>query len=406
MKKFVYLLTTALMLAGCTPSESPNEPKPGTVRAVGVKISSPTLILWSGETKTLTATVAPTKAENQSVTWSSDNESIATVSAVGEVTGVGGGSATITVTTEDGGFTALCLVTVNIRLIPVTQIGLTAENAARFDEYIDELLAEYPEGTIGLNAGDHEVEITMENLAKLWCEHIPTDDARIVVIDNKLRIAKIQSENIEWGVGPGTSRLAEWTWLSQLNGTAPVLTLLYNANIDLSVIPGIKISEEFVAPENLVSEPIYGGDNATVPTLMGDFIMLDIHVLPVGIELYIKYPGLTNKFAFRLDADRYAIDAASTKELDEQLIQNYNGEPYGDGPIGSMPPADTTLNYRTCMEYLRSLGVTFSWLAETPAGSGRSRALYVYCSFERENKLKLVGKVPIGLPAWAASLAQ
>jgi uncharacterized protein YjdB len=64
-----------------------------------------------GDTVTLTATVIPSTATNKAVTWSSSAEGVATVEN-GVVTGVSAGSATITVTTVDGGKTDTCAVTV------------------------------------------------------------------------------------------------------------------------------------------------------------------------------------------------------------------------------------------------------------------------------------------------------
>ena len=58
--------------------------------------------LFTGDTATLTATVQPSNATNQNVTWSSDKPDVATVDAAGKVTAVGAGTATITVTTADG----------------------------------------------------------------------------------------------------------------------------------------------------------------------------------------------------------------------------------------------------------------------------------------------------------------
>ena len=60
----------------------------------------------------LEATVSPDNATNKSVTWESNNTSVATVDANGKVSAVAAGSATITVTTVDGGETATCAVTV------------------------------------------------------------------------------------------------------------------------------------------------------------------------------------------------------------------------------------------------------------------------------------------------------
>ena len=84
-----------------------------SVPVTGVSLNRATLSLNTGETSALTATVAPATATNKSVTWASSNTSVATVSSSGVVTAVGAGSATITVTTQDGGFTASCAVTVS-----------------------------------------------------------------------------------------------------------------------------------------------------------------------------------------------------------------------------------------------------------------------------------------------------
>lgn len=78
-----------------------------------VSLDKTTLGLTEGETARLTATVEPSNATNKSVTWSSDNESVATVDTSGNVTAVSAGTATITVTTDDGGKTDTCTVTVS-----------------------------------------------------------------------------------------------------------------------------------------------------------------------------------------------------------------------------------------------------------------------------------------------------
>lgn len=78
----------------------------------GVSLNTSTASVDVGSTVTLTATVSPSNATNKTVTWSTGNSSIATVSN-GVVTGVAEGTATITVTTADGNKTASCTVTVN-----------------------------------------------------------------------------------------------------------------------------------------------------------------------------------------------------------------------------------------------------------------------------------------------------
>lgn len=84
----------------------------GNVSVTGVTLNKTTLKLTKGASETLTATVAPTNATNKKVTWTSSDPAVATVDASGKVTGVAKGTATITVTTENGGHTATCAVEV------------------------------------------------------------------------------------------------------------------------------------------------------------------------------------------------------------------------------------------------------------------------------------------------------
>lgn len=78
----------------------------------GVTISNKNLELKKGETGELSATVAPEDASLKTVTWSSSDESVATVDSDGKVTAVGMGTATITVKTVDGEKTDSCEVTI------------------------------------------------------------------------------------------------------------------------------------------------------------------------------------------------------------------------------------------------------------------------------------------------------
>ncbi len=71
------------------------------VKPTGVTVSPTTLKLTSGESGTLTATVAPSNATDKSVTWTSSDPKVATV-ADGTVKAVGAGTATITATTSNG----------------------------------------------------------------------------------------------------------------------------------------------------------------------------------------------------------------------------------------------------------------------------------------------------------------
>jgi uncharacterized protein YjdB len=94
------------------------------IPVTGVTLAPPDALLIVGNTLTLEATVEPDEATNKTVTWSSDDDKIATVNSAGEVTAVAPGTAMITVTTNDGEFTATCSVTVEDEnvLVPVTGV--------------------------------------------------------------------------------------------------------------------------------------------------------------------------------------------------------------------------------------------------------------------------------------------
>lgn len=104
---------------------------PATIAVTGVSLDkSNETLTASGATLSLTATVAPTNASNQSVTWESSAPGVASVSGSGltaTVTPVTAGSATISVKTVDGNFTASCNVTVNAAAVPVTGVSFSPD---------------------------------------------------------------------------------------------------------------------------------------------------------------------------------------------------------------------------------------------------------------------------------------
>ena len=93
-----------------------------TTPTSGVSVSPTTATIIKGQTRQLTATVSPSSASNKSVSWSSSNNTVATVSSTGLVTAKAAGTADITVTTKDGNYKDVCKVTVRV---PVTGVSLS-----------------------------------------------------------------------------------------------------------------------------------------------------------------------------------------------------------------------------------------------------------------------------------------
>ncbi|MBU3111007.1 M4 family metallopeptidase [Clostridium lacusfryxellense] len=98
-----------------------------TQSVTGVILDKTTAGLKVGESTSLRATVRPADAFNNNATWSSTNSSVASVDGAGKVTALGIGTATIKITTADGGYTSSCNIIVF--QAPAVPIGLQAISA-------------------------------------------------------------------------------------------------------------------------------------------------------------------------------------------------------------------------------------------------------------------------------------
>ena len=88
------------------------QPEPAEIRVASISLSKSTLELTVGDQASLDATISPDNATNKEISWASDNEAVATVSAEGVVKALRAGTASITAKTVDQGKTASCAVTV------------------------------------------------------------------------------------------------------------------------------------------------------------------------------------------------------------------------------------------------------------------------------------------------------
>ena len=100
-----------------------------SIPVTGVTLDQTSLTFTDWNAQQLTATVSPDNADDKSVAWTSSDESVATVDANGLVTPVANGTAQITVTTNDGGFSASVPVTVDV-FVPTPVTGVALDQAA------------------------------------------------------------------------------------------------------------------------------------------------------------------------------------------------------------------------------------------------------------------------------------
>ena len=110
--------------------------KIGTEKVSGVELNLKELSLALNETAKLEVNVLPANALNKKVIWTSSDESIATVDENGVITALKEGKVIITVTTEDGHFTATCEVTVTNNVVPVTKIYIVGSTTVSVGDTI------------------------------------------------------------------------------------------------------------------------------------------------------------------------------------------------------------------------------------------------------------------------------
>lgn len=103
--------------------------QPDAIPVTDVTVTADRTSLYNGEVAVLTATVLPENATDKTVTWTSSDETVATVDANGRVTAVSAGSAVITATAIDGGgASGSCTVAVSAYVDPF---------ASYFPDYFD-----------------------------------------------------------------------------------------------------------------------------------------------------------------------------------------------------------------------------------------------------------------------------
>ena len=202
-------------------------------KVTGVSLNTDSLTLVEGGTATLAATITPSNATNQNVTWSSDNESVATVDQNGRVTAVAQGGATITAAVD--GKSAECYVTVNAAApVPVTSVSLDKTS-------------------LGLTEGDTEtLTATVEpsdatNKNVTWS----TSDASIATV----------TDGVVTAVAPGTATITVTT--EDGNKAATCAVTLTAATVPVTGVTLNKTSTSLYVGDTETLTPTITPDNAT-----------------------------------------------------------------------------------------------------------------------------------------------
>jgi len=111
MKKHLFYSVAFAVVLAAVLSACKKDKGDQTIAVTGVTLNQSSAVIAIDSTLTLVATVAPSNATDTTVSWTSSNPAVATVDD-GVVTPLADGMTAITVTTQDGGMTAACIVVV------------------------------------------------------------------------------------------------------------------------------------------------------------------------------------------------------------------------------------------------------------------------------------------------------
>ena len=307
--RFVSLAMMLVMAAGlsvsCGPAEQPEPkptptPTPTAVAVTGVTLNKATLTLVEGSSEALTATVSPDNASNKSVSWKSSASDIATVDGSGKVTAVKAGSATITVTTADGGKTATCSVTVteqakivitgNTAKVPVQ--GGTAEFKIQYNT---------------------SYTIDIEQAAQSWLHFVETK-----VMQSGTLVFKVDANEGEARTGKATVKDNE--------GKVGAITLTFEQDPFIAVT-SVQITPETaelevgetliltvtVLPENATDKTVaWSTDNSSVATVSEDGTVKAVAVGTATITVAageVKASGVITVTPSAYEKERAALEA-------------------------------------------------------------------------------------------------
>ena len=240
-----------------------------TVAVTGVSLNKTSLsFTGTGSSQILTATVSPSNATNKTLTWSSSNTSVATVSN-GVVKAVGFGTATITAKSNNGK-TASCSVTVNP--IQPTGIKATPETSTLYGL----------NGTVRLSANVMPSNAT--NKTVTWSS-------------NNTSVATVSSDGTVKAVGYGTAVITAKT----VNGLTSNCTI----NVKKEEVTSLTIATQPTKTNYYVGDTLNTAgltlkaayNNGTTQTITGGFTCTPTALTSAGTQtVTVNYGGKTATF--------------------------------------------------------------------------------------------------------------
>ncbi|WP_326514174.1 Ig-like domain-containing protein [Clostridium intestinale] len=284
-----------------------------TVAANEISLNKTSLSLNVGQVEGLIATLKPDNADNKSVTWSSSDESIATVDENGKVTAIKEGSVTITAKTADGtNLTATCAVNVITNNESVT-VESEKDKLALNSEFTTDIVLHnvkniYAEDFTVAYDKDLFEYVGYEDIEglKVFKEIKDTDNGKLRFI-----VASLGEEN---GINEDKA-VVKLKFKTKASGKGKIDVLKTRISDNEAL-------EKDILEENCGEKEfeIFADVNRT-----GDFTLIDL-----GIDAYYYGKNVADTDKTKYDADVISngvIDDADLAEIAEQMIKNDKYEP-------------------------------------------------------------------------------
>ena len=296
-----------------------------SVAVTGISLNQPSLTLDVGGTYNgFVVDITPSNATDKSVTWSSDNEKVATVDADGAITAVAPGTANITVITTDGGKTATCAVIVN-----KLDSEITTEPKANTLTYNGSSQALITAGTV---TGGKLVYST-DNEA--WSETIPTGkDAGSYTVYYKVKgddkYNETEEQKIDVTIQPKSLTITADAKSKKAGDKDPALTYTSEGLVDGDSITGALTRKEgeTAGTYAIAVGTLTAGDNYKI-----DFKGADLTIAAADIITYTNTEG--NGSNWTVGSDGTLEFKFSRSVNDSETIKHFTGVKVDDTVVDS-----------------------------------------------------------------------
>jgi len=284
------------------------------IQVNGIQVDKNQVLLNSyGKTDTITATIIPEDAFDRKVTWSSSNSNVVKVDLNGKVTAINNGTATITVTTNNGNKTASILVNVNFTVVSVTDIVLNNTNILLdgFGKSVTLTATVSPKNAtknrIIWESSDNDIASVTENGEVTAINNGVATITATTIDGNKKATAII---HVKYDVIPvtGISISDSFVTLKNIGETFSINTIILPVNAINSKITWISSNEKIVSVDSTgkIKAMKNGTVNITATTVDGGFQA----IIKVTVKVNIPIPdySLINRNEFAKIGNRIGND--------------------------------------------------------------------------------------------------